>query len=174
MEAAKKTAEKDVEAFKLKEKQYEEKVKEVEKQKEKEKKLIEERAKAEAELIVVRQTLQALEKKTEHIRFPNWFTHVSSFHMVETRFSKEFLEKFMRDTSNCLSTANCKHSLKMAKIISVKRVENENLWSMYQTTRGTIQNIIGTANVPDLCQHTPQPLMPSAKDLDPKVNEFYL
>jgi hypothetical protein len=102
---------------------------------------------------------------------PNWYTHTTGFNLVESRSVKDALQEFLRGSVHCTHADN----LRQARVIDVQRIENEGLWSMYQTRKRLIEETFGRFTVPSLTGHVVlQPSIASAKDLSTRLNEFYL
>jgi hypothetical protein len=139
------------------------------KKREAEKLQAEERHKqTERDLLAAKQQLRDLQREVVYLRMPRWFLFAHGYHLADTCYARGFLQIFLQDSAHCSST-------KRARIIRTKRVENEHLWKMYQTTKAAVKSKIGKLpGIPDLAPFTEQPLLESADCLDRRVNEFYL
>jgi len=120
-----------------------------------------------------------LEKKEKQasvtVRVPKYWKNKTGFHCVASTFDRIPFETFMVESS----CSNCRWSdAKNAKVVSVERIENENLWQMYQIKRDMIRKTlsVGAMSMRKLSAVTRwQPALNGSKnDLSADINEFYL
>ena len=117
-----------------------------------------------------------LEKKEKHAsgtaQVPMYWTNKTGFHRVASTFARTSLEKFMVESSVCC------HAAQNTTVVSVERIENENLWQMYQTRKDMLRKTVlarasSVRKLSSLIRWQPV-LTASVADLVADVNEFYL
>jgi hypothetical protein len=106
------------------------------------------------------------------VRVPMYWKNKMGFHRVTSTFARAPLEKFMVESSVCCPAT------KKTKVLSVERIENENLWQMYQTRKDMLRKMV-LARAPSVRKLSAvtrwQPVLTgSVADLSADVNEFYL
>jgi hypothetical protein len=145
----------------------------------------EEQEKREARLLEKEKDLEICRLKVEWARKPNWFTSTEGFHMVDITICSvdivDKLEKFLRESAaQCPCNDQTCKSMMTAKVVSVQRIENEKLWSVYQAKKEAIKYEVKHAVIKngsslyDLSCKTLQLDLPGTKELDPTLNELYL
>eukprot|EP00802_Teleaulax_amphioxeia_P020330 Tamp_20608.p1 GENE.Tamp_20608~~Tamp_20608.p1 ORF type:complete len:317 (+),score=46.09 Tamp_20608:2-952(+) len=103
------------------------------------------------------------------------YQNSAGYHLVLSLYVKGELEQFMHESSCCSGCSGSGTS--MAKVVSVKRIENLGLWQKYQTQRAVLLKFLESNNSPVdnlSAKISWRPKIGSAKDLSSKINEFYL
>jgi serine/threonine protein kinase len=136
-------------------------------QKECEKKLLDLEAK-EKEL-ASRENDMAL--REANLRMPSYYKHVEGFHLVETNHVNDVIQQFLRGSAH----ADCNGMTGNFEVVSIQRIENEDLYTKYQFKRKSMENFLEGKAFISLFNETNQPQMPNLKDLKAReTNEFYL